>query len=84
LVGVHPAGLTLWQEKQLVLPVGMWLAERPLAVVPLWQLVQFVDALNVLWSTRAPAQPDVLWQLSQVFTPLLLCTGVLGLPTALR
>ena len=74
----------MWHEKQLVLPVGMWLPDRAVAVVPLWQLVQVVDAPKVLWSTRAPAQPDVLWQLSQVFTPLLLCTGVLGLPAALR
>ena len=52
------------------------------AVVPLWQLAQLVAAVNVLWSTLAPAQPLVLWQLSQLVTPL--CTAVLGLPTALR
>jgi hypothetical protein len=81
LVGFQPAGLTPWQAKQLVEPVGMCAAGLAVAVVPLWQLAQLVAALNVLWSTLAPDQPLVLWHASQLVTPL--CTGVLGLPTAL-
>jgi hypothetical protein len=81
LVGFQPAGLTLWQLKQAVLPVGMWVVGFAVAVLPSWQLTQFVDAVNVLWSTLAPAQVVVLWQVSQFVTPL--CTGVAGLPTAL-
>jgi hypothetical protein len=65
---------------QFVAPDGMWLAGRPVAVVPLWQLAQLVAAVNVLWFTRAPAQPLVLWQLSQAVTPAWI--GVFGLPTA--
>ncbi len=49
----------LWQVTQLAV-VGTWLAGLPLAWVPLWQAVQTVAALNVLWSTRAPVQRVVL------------------------
>ncbi len=48
------------------MPAGMWVAGLPVAALPLWQLAQLVAAVNVLWSTLAPAQPLVLWQLSQV------------------
>jgi hypothetical protein len=81
LVGFQPAGLTLWQPKQPAVPTGIWVDGFAVAVLPSWQVVQLVDALNVLWSTFAPAQPLVLWQLSQLVTPV--CTTVLGLPTAL-
>jgi uncharacterized membrane protein YvlD (DUF360 family) len=80
LVGFQPAGLTLWQLKQAVLPVGMWVVGFGVAVVPSWQVTQLVAAVNVAWLTLAPAQAVVLWQVSQVVTPV--CTGVLGLPTA--
>jgi hypothetical protein len=45
LVGVHNCGLTLWQVKQAVVPVGMWIAGLAVAVVPLWQLAQLVAAV---------------------------------------
>ncbi len=52
-----------------------------MAVLPSWQLAQFVSVVNPLWSTLAPAQLAVdLWQLSHTVT--FACTGVLGLPTA--
>ena len=45
--------------------VGIWFAVFPLAVVPLWQLAQFVEALKPPWSgLLAGSQADVLWQLS--------------------
>ena len=80
LVGFQPAGLTLWQLKQAVLPVGMCVVGLAVAVVPSWHVTQLVAAVNVLWLTFAPAQAVVLWQLSQLVTPL--CTAVAGLPTA--
>jgi hypothetical protein len=56
--------LTAWQLKQLIV-VGMCAAGLPVAVLPLWQVVQFVAAENVLWSTAAPVQTLVdLWQVS--------------------
>ena len=72
---------------QMVLPalrqeriqVGMWPLGLPLVAVPLWQLAQSVAAVKVLCSGLAPDQPVVLWQVSQVVTPLWI--GVLGLPT---
>ena len=42
-VGVQPAGLTLWHEKQLAV-VGMWLPGLPVAPDPLWQVLQVVAA----------------------------------------
>ena len=74
--------LVLWQLMQLLLPTGMWLADLPLAVLPLWQFAQLVLLLKVEWSTLAPAQLLVLlWQLSQL--PVTLAwMGVDGLPTA--
>ncbi len=81
LVGFQPAGATLWQAKQLVAATGTWLPGLPLAETP-WQLAQLVAALKLAWLTCAPAQPLVVWQLSQLVTPV--WTGVLGLPTALR
>ena len=56
--------VTLWQLKQLTV-VGMWLLALPVAVLPLWQVVQLVAVVNVLWSTLAPVQTAVdLWQVS--------------------
>ena len=70
-----------WQAKQFVAPTGMWFPALPMAALPLWQLAQLVAAVNVLWSTFAPAQLAVdLWQVSHTVTPA--CTGVLGLHTA--
>jgi hypothetical protein len=45
LVGFH--AVVLWQLTQLTV-VGIWVASFPEADVPLWQLEQFVDALNRL------------------------------------
>jgi len=56
----------LWQVVQLAV-VLTWLALLPVALVPLWQLVQVVAEVNVLWSALAPVQIVVdLWQLSQL------------------
>ena len=44
-----------------------WLALLPVALVPLWQLVQVVAEVNVLWSALAPVHVVLdLWQLSQL------------------
>src|SRR3990167_6621471 len=65
LVGVQP--LVLWQLMQLVADTGMWVADLPVAELPLWHEAQLVATVNVLWSTLAPAQLlVVLWQLSQL------------------
>ena len=78
LVGFQPAGLTLWQLKHCVAPVGTWVDGLPLAALPLWQLAQLVAALKVAWSTLAPLQLLVpVWQFSQLVTPL--CTACAGL-----
>jgi hypothetical protein len=71
---------TEWQAMQLVDPTGTWPVGLPDTEVPLWQDVQLVDVLKVLWSGLAPPQPAVLWQVSQVVT--LAWMVVLGLPTA--
>jgi hypothetical protein len=47
LLGFQP--LTLWQLAQLAV-VGICAAIFPVAVLPLWQLAQFVEALNKPWS----------------------------------
>jgi hypothetical protein len=80
LLGVQP--VVAWQLKQLAAPTGMWLADLPVAPLPLWHCAQLVAALKPLWSTLAPAQVLVdLWQLSQL--PVTLAwTVVDGLPTA--
>ena len=76
LVGFQP--LVLWQAKQLVPPTGMCTAGLPVAAAPLWQLLQLVAALKVLWSTLPAAQLVVeRWQFSQVVWPVWM--GVLGL-----
>ena len=47
--------------------VETWLADLPLAAVPLWQLAQLVAALYAPWFTLVPAQElVVLWQFSQL------------------
>ena len=68
----------LWQVPQFAV-VGIWLLFLPVALVPLWQLVQVVAVVNVLWSTFAPLQVVVvLWQLSQLPVTVA-CTAVAGL-----
>ena len=43
------------------------MALLPVALVPLWQLVQVVAVVNVLWSALAPVHVVLdLWQLSQL------------------
>ena len=43
------------------------MALLPVALVPLWQLVQVVAEVNVLWSALAPVHVVLdLWQLSQL------------------
>jgi hypothetical protein len=80
LLGVQP--LVAWQLKQLAAPTGMWLADLPVALLPLWHCAQLVAALKPLWSTLAPAQVLVdLWQLSQL--PVTVAwTALGGLPAA--
>ena len=80
LLGVQLA--TPWQLPQPLDPTGMCVAALPVAALPLWQDAQLVDALNALWSTRAPDQVVVeRWQLSQLPVTLA-CTALPGLPTA--
>jgi hypothetical protein len=56
----------LWQVVQLAL-VLTWLEPLPVALLPLWQLVQVVAELKVRWSALAPSHLLVeLWQLSQL------------------
>ena len=79
LVGRQPA--VLWHEKQLVPPTGMCTAGLPVAAAPLWQLLQLVAALKVVWSTFAVFQLVVdRWQFSQVVWPM--CIAVFGLVLA--
>ncbi len=59
--------------------VGTWLAGLPLAWVPLWHDVQLVAAVKLLWSTRAPVQRVVLWQVPQL---AVVCRCAPGLPVA--
>ena len=58
--------VVVWQLMQLTAPAGMCVADFPVAVVPLWQLPQFVAAVKVLWSTFAPVQAVVLWHVPQL------------------
>jgi uncharacterized membrane protein len=69
----------LWQATQLVVPTGTCLAGLAVApLAPVWQLVQLVAALNLLWSTLAPDQVLVeLWQTSHTLWPA--CIVSLGL-----
>jgi hypothetical protein len=46
----------------------MWVADLPVAALPLWQLAQLVAAVKPLWLTFAPLQPLILWQLSQALS----------------
>lgn len=79
LVGFQP--VVAWQLMQLVAPTGMWAAGFPVAALPLWQLLQLVATVKVLWSTLAPVQVVVLrWQFSQTVWPE--WTAVLGLTAA--
>ena len=76
MVGFQP--VVAWQLMQFVAPTGMWAAGLPVALLPLWQLLQLVATVNVLWSTLAPVQLVVLrWQFSQTVCPA--WTAVLGL-----
>jgi hypothetical protein len=60
----------VWQLMQLVAPTGMWFVFLPVAVLPLWQPLQLVAAVNVLWSTLAEDQSEVdLWQVSHTVWP---------------
>ena len=54
----------LWQASQVLL-VGMCDAVLPVAVVPLWQLMQ-VPGATLLWLKPAPCHELVVWQSSQV------------------
>ena len=49
--GFH--SVVVWQAMQLVAPTGTCVGALPVALLPLWQVVQFVAAVKVLWSTFA-------------------------------
>jgi hypothetical protein len=67
----------VWQLMQLVVPTGMCVLGLPVAALPLWQVLQTVAAVKVLWSTFAPSQVVVdRWQFSHTVWPV--CTGVVG------
>jgi hypothetical protein len=52
---------------QVLIVVATWLADLPVAAVPLWQLAQLVATVNVLWLTLATFQVLVEeWQVSQL------------------
>jgi hypothetical protein len=52
---------------QVLMVVATWLADLPVAAVPLWQLAQLVAAVKVLWFTLATFHTEVeVWQLSQL------------------
>jgi hypothetical protein len=54
------------------------LTDLPVALVPLWQLAQLLEAVNVEWLTLVPVQVVVdWWQVSQA---AVVETCVLGLP----
>lgn len=53
----------LWQESHETV-VGMWFDDLPIAVLPLWQVLQ-LPGVTPVWLNVAPAQLDVLWQESQ-------------------
>jgi hypothetical protein len=60
----------LWQLTQFT-EVGMCVASLPVAAFPLWQLAQFVAAVNKLWSGLEPNQVLVdLWQVSHTVCPV--------------
>ena len=70
--------VVVWQLMQLVVPTGMCVVGLPVAPVPLWQVVQLVADVKVLWSTLAPVQVVVeRWQFSHTVWPT--CTVVVGL-----
>ena len=73
--------VVVWQLMQLVAPTGMCRSPLPVALMPLWQPVQLVAAVKVLWSTRAPAHVVVdRWQVSHTVCPRWM--AVLGLIAA--
>ena len=75
MVGFQP--VVAWQLMQFVAPTGMWTAGLPVALLPLWQLAQFVAAVKLLWSTFAVFQLLVLlWQLSHTVWPA--CSALAG------
>jgi hypothetical protein len=52
---------------QVLVEVATWLADLPVASLPLWQLAQLVATVKVLWLTLAPVHTVVdLWHDSQV------------------
>lgn len=58
--------VVVWQLVQFREPVGMWVADLPLALVALWQLAQLVADVKPAWSMPlAGVKPLVEWQLSQ-------------------
>ena len=74
--------LVLWQLVQLLEPVGMWLADLPLAVEPLWQLAQLVAEVKPAWSMPLAGEKALVeWQLSQARVVL---TCVADLPGAVE
>jgi hypothetical protein len=78
LLGFQEVPVGAWQLKQLAV-VGMCALGLPVAVPPLWHVLQLVAADMDAWSTL-PAQLAVVWHVSQFVTPLWM--GVFGLPAA--
>ena len=60
---------TVWQVPQVVLVIGATvcalapLAGTPVAEVPLWQVVQLLDAVMPVWAKDVGFQSEVVWQL---------------------
>lgn len=55
----------VWQLAQVLAVIGAvaWLAGRPVADVPLWQVVQSVAAVMLLCLNEVGVQAVVVWQL---------------------
>lgn len=70
--GVHDEKPALWQLSQARLASeatagnGVWFADLPVALTPLWQLAQLPGATPAWLKPEAGFQPLVRWQLSQL------------------
>lgn len=92
VVGVQ-ATPTVWQLPQVLLVMGAVICAlvpvvgRPVALVPLWQVVQLVAAVTPLWTKLVGFQAVVAWQSEHWACPVveiwLDLPGVKPLPVAL-
>ena len=56
----------LWQVSQVAL-VSKWVLVLPVAVVPLWQLMQLLETVTLTWNLAgSQVLVPLLWQVSQL------------------